>query len=81
MPGEVFGLAGESIPIGARILAVVDAFDAMTNDRPYRAARPVEVALAELEAEAGRQFDPRVVAEMVRLVRAEGPNARSQRKA
>jgi putative nucleotidyltransferase with HDIG domain len=74
-----FGLAGDAIPIGARILAVVDAFDAMTNDRPYRAARPVEVALAELEAEAGRQFDPRVVAAMVRLVRAEGPHARSRR--
>lgn len=73
------GLSGERIPIGARILAVVDAFDAMTNDRPYRAARPVETALAELEAEAGRQFDPQVVAAMVRLVRAEGPSARSRR--
>ena len=74
-----FGLAGERIPIGARILAVVDAFDAMTNDRPYRAARPVEAALAELEAEAGRQFDAGVVRAMVRLVRAEGPNARARR--
>jgi HD-GYP domain-containing protein (c-di-GMP phosphodiesterase class II) len=73
------GLAGESIPIGARILAVVDAFDAMTNDRPYRSARSVEAALAELEAESARQFDPRVVEAMTNLVRAEGPNARSRR--
>ena len=78
-PGYI-GLAGEAIPIGARILAVVDAFDAMTNDRPYRSARPVEAALAELEAESGRQFDPAVVAAMVQLVRAEGPNARSRRE-
>ncbi len=74
------GLAGESIPIGARILAVVDAFDAMTNDRPYRSARTVEAALAELEAESARQFDPRVVEAMTKLVRAEGPNARSRRR-
>jgi len=75
-----FGLGGESIPMGARILSVVDAFDAMTNDRPYRRARTVEAALAELEAEAGRQFDPAVVAAMVRLVRAEGPAPAKRRR-
>ncbi len=52
------GLRHDRIPIGARIVALVDAFDAMTHDRPYRRGRPVEAALAELAREAGRQFDP-----------------------
>lgn len=56
-----FGLRGEEIPEGARILSVVDAFDAITHDRPYRAGNSVEVALEELRREAGRQFDPRLV--------------------
>jgi diguanylate cyclase (GGDEF)-like protein len=55
------GLAGEEIPLGARIVAVCDAFDAMTTDRAYRAAMPPESALAELRACAGQQFDPVVV--------------------
>jgi HD-GYP domain-containing protein (c-di-GMP phosphodiesterase class II) len=45
----------------ARIMAVADAFDAMTSDRPYRKAMSVESALFELQAGAGRQFDPRLV--------------------
>jgi HD-GYP domain-containing protein (c-di-GMP phosphodiesterase class II) len=60
-PGYPHGLTGESIPLGARIVAVVDAFDAMTTDRPYRAALSVERAMAVLLSERGRQFDPRVV--------------------
>jgi putative two-component system response regulator len=52
------GLAGELIPVGARIVGVVDAFDAMTHDRPYRAARPTGEALDEIRRESGRQFDP-----------------------
>jgi putative nucleotidyltransferase with HDIG domain len=56
-----FGLRGEEIPEGARILSVVDAFDAITHDRPYRAGNSVEVAMAELREECGRQFDPRLV--------------------
>ncbi|MFL6202665.1 MAG: HD domain-containing phosphohydrolase [Thermoanaerobaculia bacterium] len=56
-----FGLRGEEIPEGARILSVVDAFDAITHDRPYRAGNTVEAALEELRREAGRQFDPRLV--------------------
>jgi two-component system cell cycle response regulator len=56
------GLAGEDVPLGARIVAVCDSFDAMVADRPYRAALPHDVALAELERCAGTQFDPVVVA-------------------
>ena len=56
-----FGLAREEIPLGARILAVVDAFDAITHDRPYRRGAPVEIALDELRREAGLQFDPGLV--------------------
>jgi diguanylate cyclase (GGDEF)-like protein len=56
------GLAGDDIPLGARIVAVCDAFDAMTSDRAYRPAMSREDALAELDAGAGTQFDPAVVA-------------------
>jgi len=59
--GYPCGLAGESIPIEARLLAVADAFDAMTSARPYRPTRPRQEAFAELERESGRQFDPAVV--------------------
>jgi len=55
------GPRGEGIPLTARIFAVVDALDAMTHDRPYRAARPLEEALEEIRREAGKQFDPRIV--------------------
>jgi putative nucleotidyltransferase with HDIG domain len=55
------GLAGEKIPLGARIVAVVDAYDAMTSDRPYRNAMLLEEAAAILQDGAGRQWDPRVV--------------------
>jgi HD-GYP domain-containing protein (c-di-GMP phosphodiesterase class II) len=56
------GLAGDAIPIEARIIAVADAFDAMTSNRPYRQALPEEQALVELRRNAGTHFDPRVVA-------------------
>ena len=55
------GLCGEEIPLASRILLVCDAFDAMTTDRPYRKALPIETALGELDRNAGTQFDPRVV--------------------
>jgi putative nucleotidyltransferase with HDIG domain len=55
------GLEGERIPLGARIIAVADAFDAMTSDRVYRAALPVDEALAELRKGRGTQFDPQIV--------------------
>jgi HD-GYP domain-containing protein (c-di-GMP phosphodiesterase class II) len=56
--GYPTGRSGTEVPIGARVLAVADAFDAMTSDRPYRNALPVEAALAEIERCAGGQFDP-----------------------
>jgi response regulator RpfG family c-di-GMP phosphodiesterase len=56
------GLAGREIPIGARIFAVVDAVDAITNERPYRSALTWEEAVDQILVENGRQFDPRVVA-------------------
>jgi two-component system, cell cycle response regulator len=55
------GVAGEAIPLGARIVSVCDAFDAMMMSRPYRAAMTVEQALEELKTCAGTQFDPTVV--------------------
>jgi putative nucleotidyltransferase with HDIG domain len=62
------GLAGEDIPLIARIVNCCDAFNAMTTDRPYRAALPLEEALAELRRNSGTQFDPRVVEALVAVV-------------
>jgi response regulator RpfG family c-di-GMP phosphodiesterase len=55
------GLRGERIPLNARIFSVVDALDAMTSDRPYRAALPFGAATAELQNKAGSMFDPEIV--------------------
>lgn len=55
------GLKAEEIPLGARVLAVADSFEAMMSDRPYRKALPLAEALKELEVNSGTQFDPRVV--------------------
>jgi HD-GYP domain-containing protein (c-di-GMP phosphodiesterase class II) len=55
------GLAGEEIPLGARIFAVADTLDAILSDRPYRRGRPYAVARAEILRESGKQFDPQVV--------------------
>jgi diguanylate cyclase (GGDEF)-like protein len=59
------GLAGEEIPIGARIILACDAYHAMTSDRPYRAAMSHHVAMSELSSNAGSQFDPKVVEALV----------------
>jgi response regulator RpfG family c-di-GMP phosphodiesterase len=56
------GLAGEEIPLGARVFAVADALDAITSDRPYRRHQPWLHAVEEIAEESGRQFDPEVVA-------------------
>jgi len=63
------GLAGETIPIGSRIIAVADTYEAMTADRPYRRALPAEVAYKEILANSGTQFDPAVVAAFARAFR------------
>jgi putative nucleotidyltransferase with HDIG domain len=55
------GLKGDQIPLGARIFAVADTFDAITSDRPYRAAQSISAARREIQKYAGRQFDPEVV--------------------
>ena len=55
------GLVGDEIPLAARIIAVCDAYDAMTSDRPYRRAMDPHAALAELRRSSGTQFDPAVV--------------------
>jgi HD-GYP domain-containing protein (c-di-GMP phosphodiesterase class II) len=59
------GLAGDEIPLAARLCAVASAWEALTAARPYRAALPPAQARALLQAEAGRQFDPRVVREFL----------------
>jgi len=59
--GYPTGRAGEQIPLEARVLAVADAFDAMTSDRPYRPALSRDEALAEVERCSGTQFDPEIV--------------------
>jgi HD-GYP domain-containing protein (c-di-GMP phosphodiesterase class II) len=64
-------LSGRRIPIEARILAIADAFDAMISPRPYRRARTHDLALAEVEAGAGTQFDP-VAAELFVAAWADG---------
>jgi diguanylate cyclase (GGDEF)-like protein len=61
-------LAGDEIPLEARILAVADAYEAMTSDRPYRAALPLEAAREELRRGAGRQFDGEVVSAIERVL-------------
>jgi HD-GYP domain-containing protein (c-di-GMP phosphodiesterase class II) len=68
--GYPTGLRGTHIPTAARIFAVVDAYDAMTNDRPYRDAMPIADALDELESNSGSQFSPAIVTEFVTLMRS-----------
>ncbi|MCX4780962.1 HD-GYP domain-containing protein [Streptomyces sp. NBC_01264] len=70
--GYPYGLTGEQIPVLARVVAVADAFDAMTSTRSYSRARPVPVALAELERCAGAQFDPDMVRALVEAIGRQG---------
>jgi GAF domain-containing protein len=66
--GYPFGLEGEAIPLEARIFAAVDAYDAMTSDRPYRKAMPPEDALRDIQRNSGIQFDPQVVTAFTRVI-------------
>jgi len=70
-------LKGDQIPLGARIMTVADAFQAMISARPYRKARPVEEALAELQRCRGTQFDPFVVDAFLRSIQSLGGQQRS----
>lgn len=66
------GLAGQNIPIGSRLLAVTEAFDAMTSDRAHRQHRSMDAALAELHTQAGRQFDPQFVELLEKVAATQG---------
>ncbi|HVM71922.1 MAG TPA: HD domain-containing phosphohydrolase, partial [Anaerolineales bacterium] len=65
------GLKGEQIPLYARIFAVVDVYDALTNDRPYRPAWTTDQAIEYLHAEAGKQFDPVIVETFLNMLARE----------
>lgn len=73
------GLAGEAIPYDGRILAVADAFEAMTSDRPYRPGLSFSEAIAELESHCGTQFDPDVARACVRAIQSRPATLRSWR--
>jgi len=66
--GYPHGLAGDAIPIEARVVAVADTYDVLISDRPYRSARTVEEARAIVESEAGTHLDPRLVATLLKVV-------------
>ncbi|MDY6827018.1 MAG: diguanylate cyclase [Bacillota bacterium] len=66
--GYPLGLKGEKIPVECRVLLIVDAYDAMTNDRPYRRAMSKEEAIEELKRNSGTQFDPNLVEKFLRII-------------
>lgn len=66
------GLKGENIPLLARIVSVVDTFDAMTTNRPYRKALTIEESLVEIDRCSGSQFDPDIAAKFIKMVRRDG---------
>ncbi len=66
--GYPYGVRGENITLGARIMAVADSFDAMTSDRPYRVALSMEKAIEEIKKQSGSQFDPHVVEIFMQMI-------------
>jgi HD-GYP domain-containing protein (c-di-GMP phosphodiesterase class II) len=70
--GYPYGLAGENIHFGARLIRVADAFDAMTSHRSYRPAFTAEAAMAEIHRGSGREFDPRCAGALLRVLRRAG---------
>jgi putative two-component system response regulator len=69
--GYPHGVAGDTIPLGARIVAVADVYDALVHERPYRSAWTPEAALVEIQSQSGAQFDPRVVDAFLAVMDAE----------
>ncbi len=76
--GYPFGLRGTEIPLGARLFAIADTYDALTSDRPYRRGGTYEQAVLVIGAEAGRQFDPEAVAAFLTIPQAELEAIRDQ---
>jgi HD-GYP domain-containing protein (c-di-GMP phosphodiesterase class II) len=71
--GYPAGLVGEDIPLGSRIVSIVDAFDAMLSTRAYRDALPVEDAVGRLLSDTGKQFDPKISPLFIELARSHMP--------
>ena len=69
------GLQGDQIPLAARYFAVVDVWDALRSDRPYRKGWPEEKVLAHIKAASGTHFDPQAVALFLRVLHEDGENA------
>jgi putative nucleotidyltransferase with HDIG domain len=70
--GYPHGLKGDAIPLGARILHIADAFDAMTSDRPYRSSLGYKEAIRRIVADSGKHFDPAIVGVLLRVARRKG---------
>jgi HD-GYP domain-containing protein (c-di-GMP phosphodiesterase class II) len=73
-------LVDEQIPIGAKIVALADSFDAMTTDRPYRRRRSFEDVVRDLRQNSGKQFDPKVVAAFARALLKEVSGVTKERR-
>ena len=74
------GLSGDQIPIGARIVALADSFDAMTTDRPYKRRRSLEEVVVDFRSNSGKQFAPEVVASLCRALLKEVTGETGERR-